>query len=265
MAAADTTRMQHTRRPETVPTVGFGEGVAACLGGINFIITTPSVWLHALVPALMVLILACSLGALGIWGAEQAVNVFIGQTSGFWSTTSSWALTIFLAVTAVILALLLAVILAQPFSVFALEAIVRAQERALGVGSASPPTWLQSMLLSLRVASFTLGAALPIYVILFILDIVFPPAMVATVPARFLFSAWLLAWNFLDYPLTLRGMGLRARFGWLSERPTAFTGFGLAWAFILVLPGMALLLLPMGVAGATRLVAGEEGDDRDWR
>jgi CysZ protein len=258
------TRMQYTRRSEAPSAGGFGEGVAACLGGINFVITTPSVWLHALVPALMVLVLACGLSGLAIWGAGQAVAVAIGPTSGLWSTAGTWALTLFLAVMAVLFALLLAVILAQPLSVFALEAIVRAQERSLGVDSASPPTWLQSMLLSLRVALFTLTVAVPIYSFLFILDIVFPPAMIATVPLRFLFSAWLLAWNFLDYPLGLRGLGLQARLRWMSQRPAAFTSFGLTWALVLVFPGMALLLLPMGVAGATRLVIGE-GEDGDWR
>jgi CysZ protein len=258
-----TTRSQ-ARHPET-ESAGFGEGVAACLGGINFIITTPSVWLYALVPALMVLVLAFGLSWLGIWGAGQAVSLFIGQASGFWSTAGSWVLTVLLAVAAVLFALLLAVILAQPFSVFALEAIVHAQQRALGLASGPSPTPFQSMLLSLPIAVFTLGAALPIYLLLLILDLVFPPAMVVSVPLRFLFSAWLLAWNFLDYPLALRGMGLQARLRWITERPTAFTSFGLAWAFVLIFPGMALLLLPMGVAGATRLVVGEESAERDWR
>jgi CysZ protein len=259
------TRMQHTRRPETTSAVGFGQGVAACLGGINFIITTPSVWLLALVPALMVLVLACGLSWLGIWGAGQAVSVVVGPTSGFWSTAGSWVLTLIVGAAAVLFALLLAVILAQPFSAFALEAIVHAQERALGADSGRSPTLLQSILQSLCVAVFTVGIAVPIYVLLFFVDIVCPPAMAVTVPLRFLLSAWLLAWNFLDYPLTLRGMGVAARLRWITNRPGAFTSFGLTWAFILVLPGMALLLLPMGVAGATRLVVGEEGEDRDWR
>jgi CysZ protein len=262
---ADAICMQPLRRPETVPAAGFGEGFEAFLGGINFIITTPSVWLHALVPALLVLVLACGLSWLGVWGAGHTVNAFLGPSSGFWSTAGSWILTIILAVAAVLFALLLAVILAQPFSVFALEAIVQAQERALGARSAPRPTLLGSMLLSLSIALFTLAAALPIYVVLLIVDMVYPPAMVFTVPLRLLFSAWLLAWNFLDYPLALRGMGLAARLRWIAQRPGAFTGFGLAWAVVLIFPGMALLLLPMGVAGATRLVVGEEAADRDWR
>jgi CysZ protein len=257
------TRMQHTRLPETA--VGFGTGLEAFLGGINFILTTPSVWLHALVPALMVLVLACALSWLSIWSVGQAVSAFLGQTSGFWSTAGSWVLTILLDVAAVLFALLLAVILAQPLSVFALEAIVHAQERALGGPRRPRLTFLQSMLLSLRVALFTLAAVLPTYVLLLIVDIVFPPAMIVTVPLRLLFSAWLLAWSFLDYPLTLRGMGLQRRLRWITARPTAFTGFGLAWAFVLIFPGMALLLLPMGVAGATRLALAEEGLDNDWR
>jgi CysZ protein len=243
---------QHKRHPQEA--VGSGDGLEAFFGGIHFIVTTPSVWLYALVPAFMVLLLACVLGWLGIWGAGQAISAFLGQTSGFWSTAGSWVLTILLALPAVLFALLLAVILAQPFSVFALEAIVHAQERALGVASCPAPTLLQSMLLSLRVALFALAIAVPIYVLFFIVDVVYPPALVATVPLRFLFFAWLLAWNFLDYPLTLRGMGLGARLRWISERQGAFTSFGLAWASVLILPGMALLLLPMGVAGATRLV-----------
>lgn len=244
---------------------GFGQGLEAFLGGITFIITTPSVWLHALVPALMVLVLACAFGWLGLWGAGRATDALLGQTTGFWTTVGSWLLTIVLALAAVLLALLVAVTLAQPLSVFALEAIVRAQERALGVPGWPPPTVLTSFLVSLSVAFFTLGVAIPIYVLLFITDILFPPATAVTVPLRLLFTAWLLAWNFLDYPLALRGMGLRARIHWITNRLGAFTAFGLAWAIVLVVPGMALLLLPMGVAGATRLVVGEDVADGDWR
>jgi CysZ protein len=259
------TTTRQTRFRETPPPVGFSKGLEAFLGGINFIITTPSVWPHALVPVFMVLTLACGLSWLGIWGAGRVTDALLGQTSGFWTTAGSWTLTIILTLAAVLFALLLAVILAQPLSVFALEAIVRAQERALGAGSWPHPTLLRSLLLSLSVALITLGAALPIYVLLFIVDVVFPPAVVITVPLKFLFSAWLLAWNFLDYPLALRGMGLQARIHWVTQRAGAFTGFGLAWAVVLVVPGMALLLLPMGVAGATRLVAGEELGEEDWR
>jgi CysZ protein len=156
-------------------------------------------------------------------------------------------------------------VLAQPLSVFSLEAIVRAQERALGGPNVTRLGLLESFLLSLGVAIFTVCVAVPIYALLFICALLFPPAAAVTVPLKILISAWLLAWNFLDYPLALRGLGLQARLRWIRDHATAFTGFGLAWAIVLVIPGMALLLLPMGVAGATRLVVGQDVSAQDWR
>jgi uncharacterized protein involved in cysteine biosynthesis len=45
---------------------------------------------------------------------------------------------------------------------------------------------------------------------------------------------------------------------WVWRNVGAFTAFGLAWAGLVVIPGVVLLLLPMGVAGATRMVVLDE-------
>ena len=63
-----------------------------------------------------------------------------------------------------------------------------------------------------------------------------------------------LAWDFLDYPLGLRGLGVRARLRWVRRHFGAFTLFGVLWAGLCVVPGVVLVLLPMGVAGATRMI-----------
>jgi uncharacterized protein involved in cysteine biosynthesis len=68
-----------------------------------------------------------------------------------------------------------------------------------------------------------------------------------------------MAWNFLDYPFGLRGMGVRASFGWMSRHFGAVTVFGLTWWSLVIFPGAVLLLLPMGVAGATRMVVDVDG------
>ena len=39
----------------------------------------------------------------------------------------------------------------------------------------------------------------------------------------------------------------------------AVTAFGAAWALLVIVPGIVLVLLPMGVAGAARLVVEAEG------
>ena len=114
------------------------------------------------------------------------------------------------------------------------------------------------MLCSLKIALVTFAVGAPVLTALLLVDLFFPPAAVVTLPLRFLFSGWLLAWNFLDYPLTNRGFGIGIRLGWMRRNFEAFTAFGLAWTAFAIIPGMVLLLLPMGVAGATRLVVKDD-------
>ena len=58
---------------------------------------------------------------------------------------------------------------------------------------------------------------MPILVGLFLVNLVFPPALVVTAPLKFLVCGWLLAWDFLDYPLGLHRYGLRARLAWVAR------------------------------------------------
>jgi CysZ protein len=104
--------------------------------------------------------------------------------------------------------------------------------------------------------ALTIGGAL--LTILFLISFFFPPAAVVTVPLKFIVCGWMLAWDFIDYPLAMRGVGLEQRFAWVGRNFGAFTLFGLAWALLVILPGVVLLILPMGVAGATQLVIADD-------
>jgi uncharacterized protein involved in cysteine biosynthesis len=75
-----------------------------------------------------------------------------------------------------------------------------------------------------------------------------------TVPLKALVCGWMLAWDLFDYPLGIRGMGIWKRIKWIFRNFGAFTLFGLIWGAMAVIPGVVLVLLPMGVAGATQLV-----------
>jgi CysZ protein len=101
---------------------------------------------------------------------------------------------------------------------------------------------------------FSLSVGGSALTVLFLITLYFSPAAVVTVPLKFLVWSWMLAWDFLDYPLGLRGLGVIARIRWVLRHFGAFTVFGALWATVCIVPGIALLLLPMGVAGATRLV-----------
>jgi len=240
--------------------VGAFGGLRAFYGGIGFILSTPSAWGWSLVPIGFMALLSLGLCGLSWWGAWEASRTLVGGEN-----LGTWTLTVLLALLGAMLAVLIALSLAQPCSSFALEAICRAQERAM-VGRASPaiPYWA-SLRRNLKVVVATLVLASGSMVALFVVEVLVPPAAVITVPLKFLIGGWLMAWNFLDYPLGLRGMGLRDSVRWVFRHFGAVTVFGVAWWSLVLFPGAVLFLLPMGVAGAAHLVVEADGVPRESR
>ncbi len=250
--------LPRTRRSMRGSPVRVLHGLEAFGGGIGFVIATPSVWGYALVPVGILLLLSCGFIGLGIWGSYYLSSWVFGPDPGVWGQIGYWALMIALAIVGILVALLLALSLAQPLSGFALEGIVHAQEFAL-TGSTPPKASFLAALVSTTTAvaiSLLVGGTL--LVILFLVSFFFPPAAVVTVPLKVLVCGWILAWDFIDYPLAMRGVGLEGRFAWVGRNFGAFTLFGVLWALLVVVPGVVLLVLPMGVAGATRLVVADE-------
>jgi CysZ protein len=148
-----------------------------------------------------------------------------------------------------------ALLLAPPLSAPALEHLVRAQEMALGL----PPrpsrgVWFE-LWCGVEAQVGALLVALPAWLLLWILGALLPALAPVLLPLQVFPLALGLAWSLLDYPLTLRGVRLRARSRLLLAHPGPILGFGAAFALVTVIPGAALLLLPVGVIGATRLVA----------
>ena len=107
---------------------------------------------------------------------------------------------------------------------------------------------------ALAVSVTSLLVGLPILAVLTIVGILVPPAVLITVPLKFVVSALLVAWDLLDYPLGRRGLGVGARMDWFLAHRGAALGFGSLAALVLFVPCAGLVLLPVGVAGATILV-----------
>ena len=72
----------------------------------------------------------------------------------------------------------------------------------------------------------------------------------------------LVAFQYLSYPQTRRGIGLGAGALFLWRHPWACAGFGLAIAVLFALPVVSSLALPMAVVGGTLLAARGPGDAR---
>lgn len=232
-------------------------GFEAFFGGIGFVIVTPRVWGYALVPVGMLLLLSCGLFGLGFWGSHH-LSSWLRPDPGVWGQIGYWGLMIPLVGVSILAAVLLALSLAQPLSGYALESVSHAQEIAL-MGSAAPKTsFFASLVSTAKAVAVALLVGGTLLAILFLIGFFFPPAAVVTVPLKVLVCGWMLAWDFIDYPLAMRGVGLEGRFAWVGRNFGAFTLFGVLWALLVVVPGMVLVILPMGVAGATRLVIADE-------
>jgi CysZ protein len=240
--------------------IGALGGLRAFYGGIGFVLSTPSVWGWSLVPVGFMALLSLGLCGLSWWGAWEASKALVGDEN-----LGTWTLTVLFGLFGAMLAVLIALTLAQPCSSFALEAICRAQERAM-VGRASPAiSYWASLGRNLKVIVATLVLGTGVMVALFAIEVLVPPAAVVTVPLKFLVGGWLMAWNFLDYPLGLRGMGLRDSVRWVVRHFGAVTVFGMTWWSLVLFPGAVLFLLPMGVAGAAHLVVETDGVPRESR
>jgi CysZ protein len=255
----DDNRFVSRTHPATMESkVGLLSGLEAFGSGIGFILITPRVWGYALVPVAMLLALWCGLSGLAIWGAPHLSTSVFGAELGTWGQIGYWSMTITLVLLGILVAALVALSLAQPLSGFALESISHAQEVAL-TGTAAPKTSFVANVISTAKAVFMallIGGTL--LAILFVINFFFPPAAIVTVPLKFIVCGWMLAWDFIDYPLAMRGVGLEGRFAWVGRNFGAFTLFGLSWALLVVVPGVVLIVLPMGVAGATQLVVADE-------
>jgi CysZ protein len=237
--------------------LGIWEGVRAFFGGCGFVITTPRIWGWAMVPVLVALVLGGALGTLGVWGASKVAGSTFSGESG-WAEAARWVLGIVLAIVALLVAFVIAISLSQPLSGFALDRIVRAQAQALGSPVAQSPNQSLGLQLkrSLGVSLTALAIGLPLIALLTVVELVAAPAAVVTIPLKFVVSGLMLSWDFLDYPLGADNATVGDRVHFMRDNLGAVTAFGLLASVTLLVPGLGLLLLPMGAAGATRLVIG---------
>lgn len=239
---------------EPIERPGFRAGFAAVFSGFGFLARSPRAWPYAVVPALVFVVLSVLFAYLAIWGVNASVAGWLGESSGWFAKASATLLTWLGSVLGAILGLLLALAATPPLSGPALERIVGYYEAELGVPTRTPIGLLAEMWCALRAQAFAAMFAIPLLALLWIVELLFAPAVFVTVPLKFLVSALSLAWNLFDYPLTLRGVRMRDRFQMVLDNKAAAFGFGLAFAVLFWIPCFGVLLLPVGVAAATRIV-----------
>jgi CysZ protein len=231
--------------------MGLFRGFGAFFLGLAFVVGTPRVWSRAVVPVVTAMFLWVGFGALGVWEAIHLAHRLVDGPLG------AGALAVLFAMPAVVIALIVALALAQPLSGWALDGIVREQRTALALPPLPEGSSRGAALSSLGAALGALAVGVPILAGLTVVGWLAPPALAVTVPLKVVVASLLVAWDLIDYPLAMHGVRLRDRLRWFGRQFGSMLGFGLAAVAFFSVPGLGLLALPFGVAGAARLVKGD--------
>jgi len=207
------------------------------------------VWPLAIVPVTVAcLVTAGTLGAV-LHVALSAISSAFGAHVPALRVAAEIIVTLLLAPIAVVVGFGVA----QPLSGPALNRIVRRVEGELGAPAWAPTNSIEDVLRALQSIAIAYSVALPILAILYAITFFVPAAAVVTVPLKIIVLALSAAWDLCDYPLSIHGVAVRVRVAFVARNLGAMIGFGFGLGLLSLVPGMMLLVLPAGVAGAARL------------
>jgi CysZ protein len=231
----------------------FRLGVSAVGQGFRALIDTPPAWGYVLVPAALFVALESAFVVAAVrllrpWVALHASEVELLR--GFGAAVVAWLS----VAAAAALGWFIAALLAPALSATALERIVALVEQQLGVPARRELGFLRELWCGLKATLLGAAFALPLLALLTLVELIWPPGALVTTPLKMLVGALGVAWGLFDYPLTLRNIGVRQRLALLGRHRAAALGFGASFAALFWLPCCGILLLPVGVAGATRLL-----------
>jgi uncharacterized protein involved in cysteine biosynthesis len=232
--------------------IGFWRGFTAPFGALASLLGTPSAWPFMLVPSLVFLLLEATFVALAWEFLKPWVSASLagsGELAHVGGTVAAWASVLLSAA----LGWLLSAFLAPTLSAPALERIVGIVETDLTAPSRAPLGFFAEFGCGVRSLLLSSALTLPVVIGLTLLELVAPPLAVVVTPLKLLLGALGVAWGLFDYPLTLRGVGARERFAFMGRHFPVVLGFGAAFSLVFWLPCFGILMLPVGVAAATRL------------
>lgn len=229
-------------------------GARALVDGFRFIAGHPACWPWAMVPGAIVALLSAllvwlSFGELGPWLSEWLL-----PDAGTWYAQGAKVAIRWLAsLLAAYLAVLTSIVLAPSLSAPALEHLIRTQEAALEIPARPAQGFFHELGCGLQSQLFALAVTVPFALSSWLLGVLVPVLAPVVLALQVLVGSLAVAWNLLDYPLTLRGVPLGRRLALLGGNASAVIGFGVAFAVLFSVPGAAVALLPVGVVAATRL------------
>jgi len=232
--------------------IGFWRGFVAPFGAARQLLGLPSAWPFALVPAVVFVLLEAAFVAASWRFLKPWVNGELaggGALQHVGASALSWVSVMLAAA----LGWLMSAFFAPMFSAPALERIIAIAELDLQAPARAPLGFISEFWCGARSLLLSSAVTLPMVLLLTLLEIVAPPTAVVATPLKLLLGALGVAWGLFDYPLTLRGIGARQRFLFMSRHWAVVLGFGVAFSLVFWLPCLGIIMLPVGVVAATRL------------
>jgi len=244
-------------------TLGFLAGFRYPFRGARFVyLQHPGLVRYWIFPILITLgLLAVVFYQLGQHHAGWAEAIWASPTDGgFWGgvkrvahTVFDWVFTFLLGAAALLVVAALASIIAAPFNDLLSEEV----ERRV-TGAEGPPFTLGALLrdtirtVRVEVTKLILYAfvMLPLFVFQFLIPVV---GALAYAVFGFVFTATYFAVDYVDWPATRRGYGVRRRAAIVRQRFLPMLGFGAGVYLFLLLPLVNLFFMPAAVAGGTLL------------
>jgi CysZ protein len=231
----------------------FRDGLSSLLFGFAFLLRRPQALPFAAVPVFVVFVLS----GLAVYGAIRWALPAVRELSPAFENDFgrvavglvSWLATLLVATFGIVLSFVLAPTLSAP----ALERLVTFVEDARGAPPRAALGWAREAWLGLRASLIGLLVFAPLLALLSVLELVLPVATVVTLPARIVVASLWVAYALFDYPQSLRGYSIRARFRLLRHALAPVLGFGLGCSALFWLPCLAPLVLPIGVIAASEL------------
>jgi CysZ protein len=231
----------------------FRDGLSSLLFGFRFLLRRPQALPFAAVPVLVVMVLS----GLAVYGAIRWALPAVRELSPAFENDLgrvavgllSWVATLLVATIGIALSFVLAPTLSAP----ALERLVTLVEEARGAPPRAALGWVREAWLGLRASLIGLLVFSPVLALLLVLELVLPVVAVVTLPVRIVVASLWVAYALFDYPQSLRGYPIRARFHLLRHALAPVLGFGLGCSALFWLPCLAPLVLPVGVIAASEL------------
>jgi CysZ protein len=197
-----------------------------------------------------------------LWYGADKFGSFIDGLLPAWLDWLRWLLWPLFAAAVLIAAFYTFAIVANFISAPFNSLLAAQVERRLTAGKPSaetPFSIIESLAHEVKKILFLLGWAVPLAVMFLI------PGVNLLAPfAWLLFSAWMLALEYCDYPMGNHGISFQEQRRLLRRRGFLNLGFGAATLFVTSVPLLNLVAIPAAVAGATALwienMRGERGD-----